>query len=503
MIADPTHMSFDADACYRAFKARDARFDGRFYIGVTSTGIFCRPICPARTPKFENCTFHQSAAAAYQAGFRPCLRCRPEIAPGVAGWRGTAASVSRALGLIAEGALDGSGDITALAGRVGLGPRHLRRLFAEHVGASPVAVATVRRVLFARQLIAETSMSLAQVALASGFGSVRRFNEVMARTFKRPPSELRRPTTAGIDSSGIGLRLPYLPPFEWDAALASLSANAISGVETVEQKTYRRTVSLGEVTGSIEVSQPEPNANYLMARLNFSQVSALAPGVARLRHLFDLNADPSIINAHLSSDSLLASSIARQPGLRLLGAWDSFELGVRTLLEEHDGPEGSAHLASRLVAHFGVPAPGWVNGRSLTHLFPTPAAVAESSLQGIGLARQLAVSISSLAAAIHANPTLLNPWREPDTVVANLTTHAGIRPQMATFIAMRVAQQPDVFSDRDKTLVHDLASRRGENNSANALAARIEAWRPWRGYAAAHLQASALLIANTPEQTSP
>ena len=246
----------DRKVCYRAFQSRDARFDGLIFVGVSSTGIYCRPICPARTPKLENCTYFGSAAAAQDAGFRPCLRCRPETAPDMASWRGTSNTVSRALALIAEGALDGGeNSVEKLAGRLGLGERQLRRLFLQHLGASPVSVAQTRRVLFAKQLIHETHMPMTEVAMASGFGSLRRFNETFRDLFHRPPSALRRKNAAKYEEEkDVALRLRYRPPYDWDSMLGFLRARAIPGVEVVEDERYLRTVEIDGAIGSIEVT---------------------------------------------------------------------------------------------------------------------------------------------------------------------------------------------------------------------------------------------------------
>src|SRR5688572_7642345 len=236
----------DHRTCYRALQSRDARFDGHVFVACTSTGIYCRPICPARTPMFKNCRFFASAAAAQEAGFRPCLRCRPEIAPDLAFWRGTANTVSRALALIADGALDGEhSDVEALAGRLGIGGRQLRRLFQRHLGASPIAVAQTRRVLFAKQLLHETGLPMAEVALAAGFGSVRRFNETFQSLFGKPPSALRRTVRAApAEATGAGteltLRLRYRPPYDWAGMLAFLRARAIAGIEHVSDARYAR-----------------------------------------------------------------------------------------------------------------------------------------------------------------------------------------------------------------------------------------------------------------------
>src|SRR5580693_1234887 len=243
------------EVCYRALQSRDARFDGLIFVGVSSTGIYCRPICPARTAKFENCIFFGSAAAAQDAGFRPCLRCRPETAPDLALWRGTSNSVSRALALIAEGALDGEGNgVEKLAERLGLGERQLRRLFLQHLGASPISVAQTRRVLFAKQLIHETRMPMTEVAMAAGFGSLRRFNETFRDLFHRPPSALRRKSFAKSEEKNVALRLRYRAPYDWESILGFLRARAIQGVECVDDNRYLRTVEVNGVMGSIEVT---------------------------------------------------------------------------------------------------------------------------------------------------------------------------------------------------------------------------------------------------------
>lgn len=304
-----------------------SRLDGRFLTGVLSTGVFCRPICPARTPRFENCVFFPTAAAAYSAGFRPCLRCRPEISPGAPAWTGTAATVNRALRLIAEEGPEAT-NLEALASRLGVGSRHLRRLFRRHVGASPVAVLQVQRVFLAKQLITDSGLPLSQVALGAGFGSIRRFNAVMKRTFGRPPRDLRG--SAGSTASGLTLRLPYRPPYDWPGVLAFLTRRAIPGVESVDNGVYRRTISLDGAQGVVEI-RATPEA-CLLATITVDRLPALAAIAARLRHLFDLEADPEPIAAHLGRDPALARRLAARRGLRVPGAWDAFELAVRAML---------------------------------------------------------------------------------------------------------------------------------------------------------------------------
>lgn len=313
----------DRKTYYRAFETHDARFDGRVFVGVTSTGIYCRPICPARIPKPENCRFFASAAAAQEAGFRPCLRCRPEIAPDLAFWRGTANTVSRALALITEGALDGNdADVEVLAERLGVGGRQLRRLFKHHLGASPIAVAQTRRVLFAKQLLHDTHLPMTEVALASGFGSVRRFNEIFRDLFGRPPSALRR--KGGVDNSardGVTLRLAYRPPYDWPAMLAALAQRATPDIEWIEDGVWHRRIELDGKEGSVAVAHL-PQRHSVMVTIRCPSVKSLPAIVARVRRVFDLGADITTIGSHLARDPKLAPLIAKRPGLRAPGDWE-------------------------------------------------------------------------------------------------------------------------------------------------------------------------------------
>jgi AraC family transcriptional regulator of adaptative response / DNA-3-methyladenine glycosylase II len=316
----------DREACYKVLQTHDARFDGRIFVGVTSTGIYCRPICPARVPKFDNCRFFASAAAAQEAGFRPCLRCRPETAPELAFWRGTSNTVSRALKLIADGALDESeAGVEALAERLGVGGRQLRRLFQQHLGASPIAVAQTRRVLFAKHLIHDTRLPMTEIALAAGFGSVRRFNETFARMFGRPPTALRRASARNKpDNSaeeGVTLRLGYRPPYDWPGILDALAARPEARHERIESGTWHRAIEFDGKPGRIAVAHlPERNA--VAVTIHFPEVRALPAIVARVKRVFDLGADIATISSHLSRDPKLAPLIARRPGLRAPGDWD-------------------------------------------------------------------------------------------------------------------------------------------------------------------------------------
>ena len=349
----------DRRTYYRAFQSHDARFDGRVFVGVTSTRIYCRPICPARCPKFENCRFFASAAAAQEAGFRPCLRCRPEIAPDLAFWRGTANTVSRALALIADGALDGEeSDVEKFAERLGVGGRQLRRLFQRHLGASPIAVAQTRRVLFAKQLLHDTHLPMAEVALASGFGSVRRFNETFQRPV-RPPTQRAPPPSAEEEGrhrnsarEGVTLRLAYRPPYDWPGMLAALSSRAAPGVEWIDANTWHRRIDLDGKQGSVAVAHL-PARNSVMVTIHFPCVKALPSIVARVRRVFDLGADIATIDSHLARDPKLAPLIRKRPGLRAPGDWERETMAVM----QHNAPpawrpwHAYAHQHLRMANH--------------------------------------------------------------------------------------------------------------------------------------------------------
>src|SRR6185437_8764855 len=378
----------DCEVYYRALETRDARFDGLIFVAIQSTGIYCRPVCPARTPHLSNCRFYPSAAAAQDAGFRPCLRCRPETAPEMASWRGTSNTVSRALTLISEGALDTAGaSVEQLAERLGVGERQLRRLFLQHLGASPISVAQTRRVLFAKRLIHDTRMPMAQVALASGFGSVRRFNETFHSLFHRPPNALRRKSApiASAESEAVTLRLQYRPPYDWDSILQFLQARAIPEVELVEAGRYLRTVEVEGSAGTIEVSH-EPRRQSLCVKIYFPNVKALPGIVARVRRQFDLGADIETIGAHLSRDPQLAPLIARRPGLRAPGGWDAFEIAIRAILGQQISVLAARRLAGQLAALHGKPLPKSHAARpGLSRLFPTAEQLAKAPSLGLGM----------------------------------------------------------------------------------------------------------------------
>jgi AraC family transcriptional regulator, regulatory protein of adaptative response / DNA-3-methyladenine glycosylase II len=474
--------------CHRALSTRDARFDGRLFVGVTSTGIYCRPICPARTPKPEHCRFFPSAAAAQGAGYRPCLRCRPELSPDAAAWRGTSNTVSRALALIAEGALDGGeAGVGALAERLGMGERQLRRLFNQHLGVPPIAVAQTRRVLFAKQLIQDTALSMTDISEAAGFGSVRRFNDAFIRLYRRSPRDLRGKTR--VAPSAVTLRLGYRPPYDWDAILAFLDARAIDGVELVDNDRYHRTVEIDDVAGSVEVA---PSRNCLLATIRLSHVRGLLAIVARLRRLFDLDADVTAIGEHLKSDAGLAPLIARRPGLRAPGAWDGFELAVRAILGQQITVIAARRLGGRLATRVGTPVASDVTGHDrLTRLFPTPDQVVATDLSDVGMPRARIRALYALAGAAVADSKLLEPSGTYDDVIERLLALPGFGPWTAQYWALRALRDSDAFPAGDVALLRNPVVANGARLSPRALLERAEAWRPWRAYAAQHLWTAA------------
>ena len=364
--------------CRTARLSRDPRFDGKFFIAVRTTRIFCRPVCPARSPKEENIDYYPSAAAALQAGFRPCLRCRPE-SWGTAVWDGTSTTVARALRLIHEGALDGDGEdanVDALAERLGIGSRHLRRLFFQHLGATPIAVAQAQRLLSAKKLIDETTLPLTTIALASRYGSIRRFNAAFQATYGRSPRELRQTSQTRVDLRPCTLQLRFRPPYDYDALLRFLAKRAIAGVEYIHGDVYRRSFVLDGQAGWLEV---RPHASHaLTLRVDLVGPNRLLHVVARVRRMFDLDADPLAINASLRRDPLLGKLIKARPGLRVPGAWDGFELGVRAILGQQVSVAGASTLTARLAARFGHPLPFQIDGLACT--FPTAEELVRADL---------------------------------------------------------------------------------------------------------------------------
>ena len=465
--------------------ARDARYDGRFFTCVKTTGIYCRPICPARPPKLENCTFVPTAAAAQEAGYRPCLRCRPESSPDLDAWRGTSATVSRALKLIESGALD-DGDVDSLADRLGIGERQLRRLFSQHVGAAPVTVAQTRRVLLAKQLIHQTNLSMIQVALASGFGSVRRFNETFQQLYHRPPSELRRRATTTTSSSPeISLLLPYRPPYDWVTMINFLRVRQVKGLEAVGNDSYSRVIEVGDAVGSITVSHA-PDDSALRVIVRFPKLSELSAIITRVRRMFDLSADPGAISAALSTDPDLAPLVAARPGLRVPGGWDGFEIAVRAVLGQQIALTQATQLTSRIVDTIGTPIDDNSNIDGLTHAFPKPERFTSDALAGLALTRARVSFLTGIASAFRSDPRLIEPHRDLAETITHLRNLPGVGEWTAQYIAMRALGETDAFLAADIGVQRALAVD-GKRPTVPELLARAERWRPWRAYAVLHL----------------
>jgi AraC family transcriptional regulator of adaptative response / DNA-3-methyladenine glycosylase II len=493
-------MDMDFEACRRAFVTRDARFDGRVFAGVKTTGIYCRPICPARTPKAQNMAFFPTAAAAQEAGFRPCLRCRPEASPDLGAWRGTSNTVSRALALIEGGALDG-GDVDGLAARLGVGERQLRRLFRQHLGAAPVTVAQTRRVLLAKQLIQETRLPMAEVALAAGFGSVRRFNETFQALFGRPPGELRRLSgEASAAAAGVTVRLPYKPPYDWAAIIGFLTARAIPGVETVSADRYARTLSVDGASGVVIVTPG--SGDFLTAEIRFPKLQALPAVIARIRRVFDLSADPVLIGAHLAQDPELAPLVAARPGLRAPGAWDGFEMAVRAILGQQITVTAARNLAARLVETYGEPIEDpSAAALGLTRLFPAPQRLVGQDIAALGMPRARGASLEALARTVAADPAIFTPRADLESAIKALSELPGIGAWTAQYIALRELREPDAFPHADIGLMRAMAGPDGLRPTPEALLARSQAWRPWRAYAAQHLWAADAAALPEPKRT--
>jgi AraC family transcriptional regulator, regulatory protein of adaptative response / DNA-3-methyladenine glycosylase II len=478
-------MKLDHDTCYRALQTRDSRFDGHFFTAVKTTGIYCRPICPARAPKSENCQFYLSAAAAQTAGFRPCLRCRPELTPQFVS--PGSEIVTRALHLIADGQLAGEGTIAQLAAQLAVGERQLRRLFAQQLGASPVAIAQTHRFLFAKQLLTETTLPITDVALAAGFNSLRRFNTVIQKECRRSPRELRRHTVAPTQTAtgSIPLKLAFMPPYNWAALVGFLMPRLTAGIEVITPHYYQRTIALNGGHGLVTV-RPVSGQPYLLADIQFPQVQLIGHIVERLRRLFDLTANVVAIAAHLGQDPRLQPAIAARPGLRVPGAWDGFELAVRAILGQQISVAAATTLAGRLVAAYGEPLQLTnATATPLGFVFPTPAELAQADLTTIGVTRPRAAAIAALATAVIEQPQLLRPGRNLADAVKTLVQLPGIGDWTAHYIAMRTLREPDAFPASDLGLLKAVSP--GLLVTKSELLAMAESWRPWRAYAAMYL----------------
>jgi len=475
-------MELDSDICYRALVARDARFDGVFFVGVTTTRIYCRPLCTARTPGRDRCRFFPSAAAAERAGFRPCLRCRPELAPGNAPVDAPGRVARATAARIEAGALDDGGNLETLAREFGLSSRQLRRAVRQELGASPIELAQTRRLLLAKQLLTETHLSVIEVAYASGFASLRRFNALFQSHYRLTPSQMRRSNGSSPVEQSLRLRLAYRAPLAWSEMLQFLAARALPGVEMVSGNSYTRTVALGKHRGWLRV-EPAAKREELVVDVSISLTPVLAPLLARLRHLFDLCARPDVIAAHLGADRRIGPMVKRCPGLRVPGAFCGFELAVRAVLGQQVSVRSATTIAGRLVHLLSEPIS--TPFPALTHLSPPAERLAEASvdeLAMLGIPGRRAQTLRQLARVEAMGELRLAPGSDGEELVVRLLEFPGVGDWTAQYIAMRAARWPDAFPHGD------LGLRKAANEqSARQLERTAEAWRPWRAYAAMHL----------------
>ncbi len=487
--------TLDARAAYAALRARDVRFDGRLFVGVSTTGIYCRPVCTAKLPRFERCTFYASAAAAERASFRPCLRCRPELAPGLARVDALSRLAQRAVRRIE----DGASDLSALARALGVSERHVRRALTAELGVAPAELIRTRRLLLAKQLLTDTRMPVTDVAFASGFASLRRFNAAFRERYRLAPTALRKsaaakplltkraPGEAGAAEplDAIALDLPFRPPLAWNALLGFLAPRSTRGVEAVADGCYERTVELGALRGWVRVA-PSPRGNALRAHISASLAPALLPVAAKLRALFDLAADPARIEPQLAADPVLRAFVAARPGLRVPGAFDGFELLARAILGQQVSVAAATTFAARLGERFGEPLETPL--AALTRLTPGAARIASArvdSIAAIGLTRPRAESLRAAARACAEGVLDLAPGADPERTRDALLALPGIGPWTADYVLMRAVAWPDAFPHGDLGLRRALGI-----DDARAVLARAEAWRPWRAYGALHLWTS-------------
>jgi AraC family transcriptional regulator, regulatory protein of adaptative response / DNA-3-methyladenine glycosylase II len=477
---------------YRALAARDARFDGLFYVGVSTTGIYCRPICTARTPGRDRCAFFRTPAAAEKAGFRACFRCRPELAPGSSQLHVLSRLVSSAVDRIDQGFLN-EHDVDQLAGDLGVTGRHLRRAMTRQIGVSPVELAQSRRLALAKRLVQDTRLGLAEVAFAAGFKSVRRFNALFRHRFDRSPSELRQ-GHGDEQAQRLSLRLDYRPPLDFTSLLGFLRDRATPGVERVTGAGYVRLIEIDGHSGTVAVRADQARAA-LWVDVSLTLLAVLMKLVAKLRHLFDLDAEPQAIAAALSRDPVLAPLVRRRPGLRLPGSLDPFETTVRAVLGQQVSVRAATTLSGRLAARFGQAVA--TEDPRLTHRFPAAADLARAKVEeiaAIGLPRARALTLQSVAGAFAAGARGLT---DADRLTEQLLALPGIGPSTASHVAMRAARQPDAFP------AADLGIRRALGNVSAAQAeARSQRWRPFRSYAVMHLWGSCSPAPGTTQEAS-
>jgi AraC family transcriptional regulator, regulatory protein of adaptative response / DNA-3-methyladenine glycosylase II len=472
-------MNYDFDACYAAASAKDGRFDGIFFIAVTSTGIYCRPSCPAITPKRANVRFYPSAAAAQAAGFRACKRCRPDASPGSPEWNVRADFVARAMRLIADGVVDRDG-VEGLAKRLHLSERHVYRILDEEVGAGPQAIGRAYRAQTARILIETTRMTFSEIAFAAGFASIRQFNDTIRTVFASTPTELRakKRTTESSAPGSIALRLPYRTPLDAGALFRFLGARAVPGVEAGDAAVYRRTLRLPHSAGTVEL---QPRDGYIACRLRLGDVRDLAASVHRCRRLLDLDADPIAIDSALTSDPFLGPLVTAAPGLRVPGTVDGDELALRAVVGQQISVKGARTITARLVAEFGKPLTVPIDG--LTHVFPEPAVIADADLSQIGMPAAKQATLRALSSALASGEIVLDSGTDRAETRARLMELPGVGPWTASYIGVRALGDPDEFMGTDLG-VRRAAIELGIDGDLETIS---RAWKPWRAYAQQHL----------------
>jgi AraC family transcriptional regulator of adaptative response / DNA-3-methyladenine glycosylase II len=479
-------MLLNPDEYEDARQSRDARFDGRFFVGVLTTGIYCRPVCPVKIPMKKNVQLYPSAAAASAAGFRPCLRCRPESSPGTPAWSGSSWKVSRALQLIDQGYLD-DGSVEGLANEIDVGSRQLGRLFQDHIGASPIEVAQTRRLHFAKKLIDETNLPLAEICFASGFGSVRRFNAVFVKTYDRTPKELRQRKKGQISkgSKAIEMTLSFRPPFAWKKLLAFLAYRHIPGVEHVTDNSYARTISLEGVTGDFRVEFSDASTQ-LKVQINFPESRQLYHIIDRIRTVFDLRADSEKIERFFARDKILVPIVKKNGGLRVPGCWNGFEVAVRAVLGQQVTVKAATTLVGRIANSYGQQYS--CDNPNLNRVFPSPEALLNCDLNNMGIVGQRIDAIKQIAEMVEHNDLIIDCTTKTDSFVEKICSIKGIGEWTAYYIAMRALSDPDAFPYSD-LILRRAATRPGNTLTSKQLLQLSEGWRPWRAYSVIFLWA--------------
>ena len=476
----------DADRCYRAVLGKDRRFDGVFYTGVRTTGIYCRPSCPAVTPRRKNVRFYPTAAAAQGAGFRACRRCRPDLTPGSPEWDVQGDVAGRAMRMIADGVVEREG-VPGLAARTGYTTRHLNRVLTRQLGAGPLALARAQRAHTARILIETTGLGFADVAFAAGFASVRQFNDTVQQVYAATPSALRaarrRASTTVAAPGAITVSLAVRQPFDAGSLLDFLRPRSVTGIEACDDSTYSRALRLPHGPGQVSL---RPQADRVECQLNLTDLRDLSAAVERCRRLLDLDADPVVIDDSLSCDDLLRPCVVERPGMRVPGHVDGFEVAVRAVVGQQISVAGARTIASRIVTSYGERVDG---GGDLTHLFPTSEAIAAVDPQSLPLTRARGRTLVTLAAAVADGTVVLDRSADRGDVRAALLALPGIGPWTADYIALRALGDPDVNLATDLGVRHGLG-RLGIGGTVAHMGSRMERWRPWRSYALMHVWAT-------------